>query len=126
MALGIHNRLTGFLALAAVLVAPFLAPTGATALAGTSSTIVVLWGTQSSVTRGTTVPVTGTILPNQEERTVVLQRDVPGTPWATVSEKVLPAASGGTFSFTLPTSYYGSFSFRVFAPASATAAIAPT
>lgn len=118
--LGTRCRLTGLLTLAAVLAAPLITPAGATAVAGTPSTIVVAWGTQSSVTRGTSVRVTGTIAPNVEQRTVELQRDVPGSAWAAVSRQVVPAASGGGFSFTLPTSYYGSFRFRVFAAASAT------
>lgn len=119
MTLGTHSRLTGLLALAAVLVAPLVAPTGATALAGAPSTIVMDWGTESSVVRGSQVTVTGTIVPNVEDRTVQLQRDVPGPAWATLSTKVVPAATA-SFSFTLPTSYYGSFTFQVVSPASAT------
>lgn len=102
MTLGIHRRLTGLLALAAALVAPLVARTGAAALAGAPSTIVIDWGTESSVVRGSQVTVTGTLLPNVEDRTVQLQRDVPGSAWATLSEKVVPATSGGSFSFTLP------------------------
>lgn len=120
MTLGTHRRLTGLLALATLLVAPIVPATGATSLAGAPSTIVMAWAPEEPevVTRGADVTVTGSIAPNLEARTVQLQRSVPGG-WATLSSKVVPAATA-SFSFALPTGYYGSFTFRVVSPASAT------
>lgn len=109
MTLGTRRRLTGLLALAAVLAA-LLQPVGAAA----APSVVTLSLDKPSATRGAKVTASGTIAPpSVEARKVVLQRAVPGG-WTAVAEKTIEPP-GVDYQFTVPTSFYGSFAYRVVA-----------
>lgn len=114
--LGSLSRLLGVAALAVTLVVPLGGGLARGATAAPST--VTLSVDATSVERGVRVTATGTVVPDTDQRTVLLQRAVPGG-WATVSSTVAPA--GGSYSLRVPSSYFGVFTFRVVAEPSDTA-----
>ncbi len=115
--LGSLTRLLGVTWLAATLVAPTGGDVASARGTAAPSTVTMVVDA-SRVERGTRVTATGAVVPDADQRTVVLQRAVPGG-WTTVSSTLAPA--GGNYELRVPASFFGSFTFRIVAEATDTA-----